>query len=439
MFERALSAVFLIAAMSWSAFGQEAPKASMLPPVESRPAQIALPTKQPSAYLPNDEFCRNCLPCCDPCGPEGRLWVRGEFLLTWMRGARSPALVTSSPSGTSQAQAGVVTATGTQILYGDERINTGVASGFQLRVGGWFDRCQTIGLEGGLLYRGGQSQNEIFGSDSGGIVSRPYFNAATGQADAQLVSFPGVLDGSVSVNADLGRLLGLDLSARIRLCCFGDRDPCQDGNARTPNSYSRLDLLVGYRHYDFSDRIRIDENLTPTSGLFVDGTNIRVQDYFAADNRFDGASLALDYEWSQRKWFVNGLVRVSVGNSSRRVQIDGHTTTSVPGDTTITQVGGLLAQTSNIGSYGQSPIVVIPELELKVGYWITPRFRVFGGYNVMIWPQVARAAEQIDPNVNENLIPGSTGAVTGTLRPSYNDVTSTLWVQGFTFGAEFRW
>src|SRR5436190_10489023 len=54
------------------------------------------------------------------------LWrVRGEYLLWWTNGNPLPPLVTSSPPGTPQNQAGVLGTPGVQTLFGGNSIDNG--------------------------------------------------------------------------------------------------------------------------------------------------------------------------------------------------------------------------------------------------------------------------------------------------------------------------
>ena len=49
------------------------------------------------------------------------IWFQAEYLLWWIQGNPLPPLVTTSPEGTPQSNAGVLGAAGTGILFGDER------------------------------------------------------------------------------------------------------------------------------------------------------------------------------------------------------------------------------------------------------------------------------------------------------------------------------
>ncbi len=61
---------------------------------------------------------------------------------------------------------------------------------------------------------------------------------------------------------------------------------------------------------------------------------------------------------------------------------------------------------SNIGGYSRDCFVVIPQFGVQLGYQFTCNLRGFVGYDFLYWAQVARAADQINLNVNGNNIPG---------------------------------
>src|SRR5262245_31571922 len=66
-----------------------------------------------------------------------RIWVRGEYLLWWLSAPKLPPLVTTSPPGTPQIDAGVLGSPGTAVLFGDSHVNGDVRSGGRVTLGGW--------------------------------------------------------------------------------------------------------------------------------------------------------------------------------------------------------------------------------------------------------------------------------------------------------------
>lgn len=392
------------------------------------------------AYVPSEQAAEPCpsLPCVDPCGPPGQCWVRAEYLAWWARGSRVPVLATASPPGTPVNQAGVLGVPGTVPLFGQDPIDAGMRSGIRVRAGGWFDCDRTCGFEIGFFWLGNPPSGSFAaGSDGNAIISRPFLDATTGLPSAENVSYPGLLAGTVSVNSR-STFLGADPMIRHRLCCVTDCvDPC-DPCASQPG-YWRFDLLAGYRFFYFQDSVTITEDLMPLTPQTVPGTRIVVRDEFQASNQFHGVSLGLAVERGWGKCFVAGEARINAGATVRDVTITGQTVVSVPGDVTAVNPGGLYALPTNIGSYRSCEFTVAPEFDFRIGYQFTPRLRGFVGYTLIIWPNVARAGEQIDTYVNPFLLPPPVPNAPGPARPTFLDRTSTLWVQGVSVGFEYRW
>src|SRR5262249_10830358 len=120
------------------------------------------------------------------------------------------------------------------------------------------------------------------------------------------------------------------------------------------------------------------------------------------------------------------------------VGVNGATTIGVPGAPPVTNLGGLLALSSNIGQRSKDRTVVIPQLGVQVGYQITCNLRAYVGYTFLYWSEVARAGNQIDLAVNPNPLPPVTPPVSGPLRPAPRFENTSFWAQGFDLGLEFR-
>ena len=374
---------------------------------------------------PQCEPCELSSACCDClCGPPGRVWVSGEWLYWAAAGQPVPALVTASPPGTPRNLAGVAGGPGTTtLLGGSSRLNNDFRNGYRLRAGMWLDDCQTHGIEGEFFFLGRSREGGTFGGDPTQIVSRPFVNALTGRPDAELVSFPGVLSGTVNVDAT-SEVIGGGFNGIHNICC----DPC-----------GRFDLIAGFRYLNLRDTLNITENLSAQarSGV-VPGTGIVVRDQFTTDNDFYGGVIGANYERRFSSFFVGVRASVALGLSHQEVGIDGSTTFTPPGMAPVTLPGGLLAQPSNIGRYTNDEFAVIPEVGVRVGSQLTERLRGFVGYNWIYWSNVARAGDQIDPVVNPNQLPPSTLPIAGPARPAPRTNVTDFWLQGVSAGAEFR-
>ncbi|HKB02874.1 MAG TPA: BBP7 family outer membrane beta-barrel protein, partial [Gemmataceae bacterium] len=292
------------------------------------------------------------------------------------------------------------------------------------RGGLWLDECQKCGIEAGVFVLCPSADRARIGDTPGMIIGRPFFNVQTGAPDFQFVSEPGTLSGRSAVDSESSHFCALDLAFRKEICCDG----C-----------GRLDGLVGYRCLSYADSVRTLEDLHPTAAPFTPGSRIGLADEFLASNQFHGLLLGLAGEYRMDGWYAEARAAVSVGQTSHRVTIAGATQIEAPPAAPIVFPGGLLAATSNAGSFSGSDWVVVPEASLRIGYRVTESCRVFVGYSCLYWPKVARAAEQIDPALNPDLLPPPIQPPTGPIRPMFLDRTSTLWVHAVSLGLEWRY
>src|SRR5262245_5302896 len=184
-----------------------------------------------------------CAPWTEPCGPLGRFWVRGEYLLWWIKDTRVPPLVTASPPGS----AGILGNPGPVVLFGGAPIDNEERSGGRFSAGFWFDCEQTIGIEGGYLFLGSRSVSFSAGTPTAGgnTIARPFFNVTTGAEDSELVSQPGRLTGTVATSLS-SRLQGAELNGICNLCC---------------GCSGRVDLLAGFRWLELDEGLGITEDL----------------------------------------------------------------------------------------------------------------------------------------------------------------------------------
>jgi hypothetical protein len=164
---------------------------------------------------------------------------------------------------------------------------------------------------------------------------------------------------------------------------------------------------------------------------------VEVTDRFDTTNDFNGAEFGLEGEYRYGRWVLEGQARVALGQTSSAVDISGATSTTVPGFSTQSQSGGLLALSSNSGRFTKDRFGVVPEVGIKIGYQITSHLRAQVGYDFLFWNDVLRAGSQIDTVVNPNLQPPVIAGGPNRPAPRIDDPVS-VWVHGVTFGLEYR-
>lgn len=371
-----------------------------------------------------------------PHGPPGRVRMNFEFLYWTIKGDVAPPLVTSSP----QFAAGIL-GPDTTILYGND-LGFGGVPGGRVTLGYWFSPTEQFGMEGSFFMLRQRTKNFTAGSNGDPLYARPFINGLNYQEDSELVAalnpFTGTsgLSGSVHVQ-NVARLLGADLNFRGNLLsCITKR--C--------NSW-HLDGIAGFRF------MRLDESLTVTEDLQVQdlppelanrgvppGTRIFLQDRFATVNNFYGGQIGLLTELRIRRWFVNMSAKIALGATQQRAELTGLTTFAIPGAGAQSYPSGLLVQNTNSGQYTRTVFSVIPQFGVNLGYQLTDHCRVYVGYDLMVWTNVARPGRQIDRVVNPSQLPtvNGPGQLVGAPRPAFSFQDSTFWAQGLVAGMEWR-
>jgi hypothetical protein len=340
----------------------------------------------------------------------------------WTKGESLPPLVTAG----TPASAGVLGQSGTAELFGGT-VNDRMRSGASITLGGWFDEEHLVGAQVTYFFLASQSTQFSSGGtgDPGTLaISRPFVDVARNAQNAELVAYPNVARGTVSVDATTN-LQGWTPSLVVNLCC-----ECN----------YRVDALAGFRYLQLRDNLNINEDLTALAGAnTTPGTRFQIHDSFNTRNEFYGGNVGLQGEWRCGKIFVDGLASVALGDSHETVGIGGSTIISAPGAAPSVNNGGLLALPSNMGHSTRDRFAVVPEAGLRVGYQITPNIRASVGYSFTYWSDVERTGKQVDFAIDPRQLPRSGGAALGGTSPARQGRSEDFWAQGVNFGVEFRY
>ena len=102
-------------------------------------------------------------------------------------------------------------------------------------------------------------------------------------------------------------------------------------------------------------------------------------------------------------------MQLGIGVNHETVTIDGFQIFTPPpggGQPVFDNRGGLLAlRGANIGRFTQDHFSVVPEVNLNVGYQLTPALRAFVGYNFLYWNNVVRPGTEIDTVIDATRVP----------------------------------
>jgi hypothetical protein len=411
-----------------------------LPPprVDSSTPSAPLWTHYGSKVFSGDSGCGcggcppdNCFSGCCENGccynPGNRWYLSAEALLWWMKGDRTPPLVTTGSA--TDAVPGALDQPGTRVLFGGNELGTGSDGGGRFLIGYWFTRDHCLGLEASFWFLGTKSSNFSATSTGDPLLFRP-FTDETGAQNVELVAVPSPtgqgLNGMVDIRHRTS-LWGTEMNFRSNLWCG-------------PNWF--IDGLAGFRAMGLDDDLNINESLLLVRGAvingttFPDGTSFFVNDRFKTTNRFYGGQVGLDMECRCRNWIFGLKTKLALGATSELAEVTGGTIINVPGQGTSNFNGGLLTQNSNIGRYNRDVFSVVPEVGVSVGYQFNEHWRASLGYNFLYWSNVARAGEQIDTVVNRNQLPPPIATAD---RPAFAFHGTSFWAQGITLGLEFKW
>lgn len=373
-----------------------------------------------------------------------RVYVQADYLSFWTKGNQLPPLVTTSPLGTPQSQAGVlpVSAT-TSILFGGDRVDLDQRNGGRINVGYWLIDGEFLGVEGQYFaLEQGSTRFDRASDFSGGdpnaiILARPFVNVdpalLTPTEDAAIVAFPsgfvlgpgtGTLDGSVHVRttADLQ-----SAGALVRRLVWIDF-----------TMQRRLDLLLGYRFFRVGDSVTINDASTfiPSAGP-IPQTEFTSQDVFSSRNLFNGGEIGLKFQ-SHRfgRLMIETVTKCAFGNNEQITYINGYNTVTAGGVTT-QYVGGLLAQPTNIGTHTRNVFAILPEANANLRWDITCHLRATLGYTFVYINRVQRSGDAIDLDVNPTQFNG--GMLVGPARPAFSSTDTPYWAHGVSGGVEYRW
>lgn len=353
------------------------------------------------------------------CSP---IYASFEYLLWWEDKASYPALATTSPVGTVRDDAGVMGLNSTTVLFGgDQTPDHGALSGGRLSVGIWLDPMQCRGI----LARGFAIEDHdlqfVDSANGNSILARPFYNAFTDEEDALLLGFPNEIEGAIQI----------DTSTETRGAEALLRHAYHHGG-----NY-RVDFIYGYRYLGVDDSLRIENTLEftdPTVTTF--GTTIDQVDMFDIDNEFHGGELGFIGHSVDGRWTLDFLMSVALGQMTQTATISGSTVTTPPGIPSFTSNGGLLTQNSNTGVFENDPFTVIPEGNITLGYFVTPKMDISVGYSFLFVSNVARAGDLVDRSVN---LTQQTGTLEGPERPVVTFQDSSYWLQGLSFGLNLRY
>jgi hypothetical protein len=363
--------------------------------------------------------------------PAERIWLKGEYLLWWIRSApvNTPLVTTGSAA---DAVPGALGQDNTQVLFGGAPLHFGAVSG--IRVSGGIELSSGLGVEAGYFALERSSASFAAASDPNGnpLLARPVFNDQAPGENAYLYALPGTATGVIGVSTHT-RLQGGEVNFAANLV----DDPSVS-----------FTVFAGFRMLELEEDLSVVGTIIPLVpgfltflGAAADPPNSYTDfDSFRTSNKFYGGQIGGRFTWRTARFDLGVVGKLALGSTQELVFINGVSALNTPGSPPTTNPGGLLTQPTNIGRYYHSSFEVIPEVGIDLGYWVTPQWRLSLGYSFLYWDRVARPGNQIDRTVSASQVARDPTFGTGEGdRPVFLFRQSAFWAQGVNFGVEFRY
>lgn len=362
--------------------------------------------------------------------PPSRAWLRAEAFLGIVRKPELPPLIRALPAAqTRQAQMTGMMNTGPDggsVLYpteeGNRRIDYNAFTGLRFEAGVWLNDESTRGIEfvGFGLER--RNQTSLFTNPPGSpnFLSRFFIDA---NSSTLFSLFADNLNGTAFASAQtkIEPIYNLELNY------------VTEGYAYLAD---RTEYLYGFRYFDMRESLRADfgQNLNDGSG-----GGFSVTDRFTTSNQFYGLNLGVRSRFFARHRFgAETTFKLAAGNSRQRAIISGNTVINIPGVLNLNVPEGILARASNSGVRERDFVTFIPEMNLRLNYAITPRAKVYAGYDLTYVSAVVRPGSIIDPVVSSNnlqiLDPQSRVMGPITNRPAFGFSADDLLIHAFSCG-----
>jgi hypothetical protein len=342
-----------------------------------------------------------------------RLYFGAEYVLWLLREGHIPPILTTS----SPASAGLLTASDTRILYGDDRIETRHGdrfNGLRFTLGYWLTESPLLGIEGEFFFLERDSTHFKATSNGSELLAFPYTSATTGLPASAIIAGPspnGLLRG------------GFVGYSRIEL--FGQQASLVGVLADGPRG--RLEALGGARFLEMRDRL----DLTSASYILpAQATLLSFADNYRVHDVFYGAQAGLRGTLNTGRWSLQVRGLMALGGDDQEVRTFAANLMQTPLTRNVLNTG-LFVQDSNLGTFRRGAFDMVYETGVNLGFQVTPRITVFGGYTFLWWVNPIRAGDQVDTTLN------LTGA--GPARPAIPFRENSFWAQGLNAGVAFRW
>lgn len=363
-----------------------------------------------------------------------------EYLHWWVRNA--PLGVPLVSTGPADDEEGFLLNSNSTILYGapfapavggNRTQSFPGFSGGRLTLGYQFDEPRQLAVEGrffmlqsrsaGFTAQGSATTLDMTGMRIPVFNTVPYSPGSardlTVSENGLPVFISGILAGRVSISNSL-KFWGSDAAALVNLY-------------RSPRW--ELSGLAGFRYLNLSENFDLTDSLFGLSGPFV-GQSGTVSDHFGTRNQFYGAALGLRGGASWGPVSLTATARLAFGPSQEELNVSG--TFQAVNFSASFGPQGVFAQPSNSGTHTSTVLAVVPEVEVKLGYDLTPAVRLTVGYDFIYYSSVVRPGQQINRNLPKGQIFEQGGSSVSSTSPFPLFDKTGFFAQGLSIGMAMR-
>jgi Putative beta barrel porin-7 (BBP7) len=345
---------------------------------------------------------------------RGPLTIGVEALVWWVKASPTPVPIITD---------GLYGRPGASVLLGGDSLDTNVNAGFRVAAG--YAVRDGFALEANFLYIGQRSTSSSVASS--GLTGStdlllPFFDVNRNREDITEISFAPVYSGTAKVELT-NSMMGAEANASWSIASEHPWD---------------VGILGGFRWLQLKERYTITTSSPANPPQDRDIWN--TSDSFDTHNNFYGTQFGARARYDKDRWFAGGALKLAVGAMVQSVDVDGSLVTNDFSTTGATQsfAGGYFALPTNIGNHSRTVFAVVPEVQLNVGFRITPAASIFAGYSFLYASSVARPGNQINRNINTTqsvaYVGDPSASLKGSAQPAFNFNSSDFWAQGLNIG-----
>ena len=274
-------------------------------------------------------------------------------------------------------------------VFGNQSVDFGSLSGVRFVIGTWLDNCQETGFEASMFFLPQQSRGQSFiggtGANGQPALTVPFNSVGPGLVVGETsATIAGLFAGAPIVGSITERMT-TDLWG-------GDADMLFN---LWKGEFWRFDAIGGFKFLDLYETMDFTTSVRTAPFGSTD-------DQFRTTNAFYGGEIGGRVTAQCDRLGFQLAAKVGLGDTQETVDIRGDSIapTDFGG---AAGVGGLFAQSSNIGSTTHGRFSVVPQVLGSLSYEINCHLKVSAGYNFIYWTDVERPGNQIDRNINPNL------------------------------------